>query len=423
MRYDVVIIGAGPAGNWAAGRLADAGLSVAVVEEHRQVGEPRFCTGILGVKAFEEYALPCRPIQRVLSSATIHSPRGRSARIGRETPQAYLMDRALFDQLLAERAAEAGASYWLGSRAEAIAIDPVGGVRVTIRRNERGATLRAEACLLATGSSRRLHAMTGLPAPAEFLDCVQAEYAATAPVGVEVFLGQSVAPGSFGWVAPVDERRVRVGVCVMGSALTYFHRLTTSPAMAGRLGEPLTPLRKRRVPIAPAASCVADRAMLVGDAAGQVKPLTGGGIYYSIRCADLAADTLIEAASTGDFSRRRLARYERAWRLAIGRDLAFGRYARRLLAWSSDRQFDALVGLCQTDEVQALIARSADFDAHHRFFVELFRLPPFWSLLAGGMARRRPEPPPVWAASLAEEGEGRDRHHVVTAASDSLAAM
>ncbi|HTP42157.1 MAG TPA: FAD-dependent oxidoreductase, partial [Nitrospiria bacterium] len=98
MRIDVVIIGAGPAGNWAAGRLAGAGLSVAVVEEHRQIGEPRFCTGILGAKAFDEFALPRGPIQRELCSAVIYSPLGRSARIGRETPQAYLMDRAVFDQ-------------------------------------------------------------------------------------------------------------------------------------------------------------------------------------------------------------------------------------------------------------------------------------------------------------------------------------
>jgi len=420
MRYDVVIIGAGPAGNWAAGRLAAAGLSVAVVEEHRQVGEPRFCTGILGAKAFEEYALPRGPIQRALSSATIYSPSGRSAWIGRETPQAYLMDRALFDQALAKRAAKSGAEYWLGCRAEQIAIDPR-DVRVTVRRDDRRAALRAEACLLATGSNHRLHAMIGLPAPAEFLDCVQAEYAAASLSEVELFVGRSVAPGSFGWAAPVDERRARVGVCVRGSALPYFNRLTASPALAGRLGGPLTPLRKRRVPIAPAAACVADRAMLVGDAAGQVKPLTGGGIYYSIRCADLAADALIDAAAAGDFSRRRLGRYERAWRHAIGRDLAFGRYARRLLAWSGDRQLDALIGLCRTDEVQRVIARSADFDAHHRFFIELFRLASFWTTLAGGGSRRRTDARlQAWGPPAGEE---RDHRDAVGAASDVPAAI
>jgi digeranylgeranylglycerophospholipid reductase len=423
MRYDVVIIGAGPAGNWAAGRMAAAGLSVAVVEEHRLVGEPRFCTGILGAKAFEDYALPRGPIQRALCSAMIHSPLGRSVRIGRETPQAYLMDRALFDQALAERAALSGAAYWLGCRAEQIAIDPR-GVRVTVRSDDHRATLRAEACLLATGSAHRLHTMIGLAPPAEFLDCVQAEYAAASLPEVEVFVGQSVAPGSFGWAVPVDDRRMRVGVCVVGSALSYFRRLTDSPALAGRLGEPLTPLRKRRVPIAPAASCVADRAMLVGDAAGQVKPLTGGGIYYSIRCADLAADALIGAATAGDFSRSRLGRYERAWRCAIGRDLAFGRFARRLLGWSGDHQFDALIELCQADEVQRIIARSADFDAHHRFFMELFRLTSFWSVMASGISRRRTAAPlPLWAASVGQGGEGRHAPRVAAKRTDSLAAM
>ena len=420
MRIDVVIIGAGPAGNWAAGRLAGAGLSVAVVEEHRQIGEPRFCTGILGAKAFDEFALPRGPIQRELCSAVIYSPLGRSARIGRETPQAYLMDRAVFDQALAKRAAQSGADYWLGCRAERISIEP-GGVRVTVRRDEGRAVLRANACLLATGSSHRLHAMTGLPSPTEFLDCVQAEFAASSLSEVELFVGRSVAPGSFGWAAPVDEGRARVGVCVTGSALTYFHRLTASPALADRLGEPLTPLRKRRVPISPAASCVGDRVMLVGDAAGQVKPLTGGGIYYSIRCADLAADALIDAGAAGDYSRSRLSRYERAWRRAIGRDLAFGRYARRLLAWIGDRQLDALIGLCQSDEVQRVVARSAEFDAHHRFFVELFKLASFWDVMNGSASRRRTVAPArAWAPSGGGELE---RYPAVSAASDSLAAM
>ncbi|MBI3622025.1 MAG: NAD(P)/FAD-dependent oxidoreductase [Nitrospirae bacterium] len=421
MRYDVVIIGAGPAGNWAAGRLAAAGLAVAVVEEHRVIGEPRFCTGILGARGFDEFDLPGQAVQRALSSATIYSPLGRSVRISRETPQAYLMDRAVFDQLLAQRAAKSGADYWLGWRAEAIAIDPH-DARVTIRDHAGSVTLRADACLLATGSSHRLHAMTGLAAPTEFLDCVQAEFAAGAWPEIELFVGRSVAPGSFGWAVPVDERRVRVGVCVVGAALPYFNRLLASPALAERVGGPLTPLRKRRVPVAPAARSVADRAMLVGDAAGQVKPLTGGGIYYSLRCADLAADALIEGASTGDFSRRGLLGYERAWRRAIGRDLAFGRYARRLLAWSGDRQIDALVGLCQRDEMQALIARSADFDAHHRLFVELFRSPAFWGVLSRGLSgRRRRAPAPAWAAGA---GEGFDREGaVVTAPSDSLAAL
>jgi len=420
MRADVVIVGAGPSGNWAAGRLAAAGLSVAVVEEHRRIGEPRFCTGILGAKAFDEFALPRAPIQRALSTAVVYSPAGRSARIGRETPQAYLMDRALFDQALAERAAHSGAAYWLGCRAERIAIEP-DGVRVTVRRDDEVIILRAEACLLATGSNHRLHGMIGLPAPGEFLDCVQAEYAVSALSEVELFVGRSVAPGSFGWAAPVDEGRARVGVCVMGSALAYFNRLTASPGLAGRLGEPLTPLRKRRVPISAAASCVGDRAMLVGDAAGQVKPLTGGGIYYSILCADLAADALIEAAAEGDYSRDRLSRYERAWRRAIGRDLAFGRYARRLLGWSGDRQLDALIDFCRTDEAQEVIARSAEFDAHHRFFVELFKLPSFWDALGGGTFRRMKAPPArAWAPSVTEE---RPRFPVVGAASDSLAAM
>jgi flavin-dependent dehydrogenase len=247
--------------------------------------------------------------------------------------------------------------------------------------------VRAECAILATGSNHRLHAMAGLPAPALYLDCIQAEFDAPGWDEVEVFVGQSVAPGSYGWAAPVDGGRVRVGVCVMGSGLPYFHRLAGSPQLAGRLGAQLTPVRKRRVPVAPVRRSAADRVLLVGDAAGQVKPLTGGGIYYSIVCADLAARAVASASAAGDFSARRLAGYERAWRREIGRDHAFGRYARQLLAWSSDEQIDRLVALCGRPELQAIIARTADFDAHHRFFAELFRQPAFWGVIARHVGR------------------------------------
>jgi geranylgeranyl reductase family protein len=407
MRYDAVIIGAGPAGNWAAGRLAAAGLSVVVIEEHRIVGEPRFCTGILGARAFDDYPLPRGAIQGAFRSATILSPLGRSVRVARAEPQAYIMDRARFDQLLADEAAGLGAHYRLGGRAERLEVDER-EVRVEIDRDGDRQTVRAECCLLATGSNHRLHAMAGLPAPALYLDCIQAEFAAPAWGEVEVFVGQSVAPGSYGWVAPIDAGRVRVGVCVMGSGLPYFHRLAASPRLAGRLGAQLTPVRKRRVPIAPVRRSAADRVLLVGDAAGQVKPLTGGGIYYSIVCADLAARAVASAASAGDFSARQLGGYDRDWRRAIGRDLAFGRYARQLLAWSSDEQIDRLVALCGRPELQAVIDRSADFDAHHRFFAELFRLPAFWGIItrrirrggAGEASHLRTEPAAAASAAL-----------------------
>ena len=82
--------------------------------------------------------------------------------------------------------------------------------------------------------------------------------------------------------------------------------------------------------------------MVVGDAAGQVKPTSGGGIYYGLLCADIAADTLHRALQEGDFSAGMLSRYERKWKKRLGRELKIGYWARRMFERLSDGQIDRI---------------------------------------------------------------------------------
>jgi flavin-dependent dehydrogenase len=120
------------------------------------------------------------------------------------------------------------------------------------------------------------------------------------------------------------------------------------------------------VPLKPLARTCGERVVVVGDAAGQVKPTTGGGIYYGLLCADIAAETLHQALESDDLSARSLARYEREWRSRLERELKIGRWARRLFERLDDHRLDQLFDIIKDNRIdEALLqAKDTSFDWH-----------------------------------------------------------
>jgi digeranylgeranylglycerophospholipid reductase len=416
-QYDVLIIGAGPAGCWSALRLARAGLRVAVIEEHLVIGRPRHCTGIIGREAFERFPLPTEAIQQRLASARFFSPQGDMVRVARKEPQAYVVDRAEFDLALARQAEKAGSKFYLGRRCVRLSTAEA-RLEATMQRDGRTETLQAPVGLLAAGCHYRLHSQVGLEPPSSFLDSTQAELEAEGFSEVEVYFGQTIAPRSFAWTVPVGPGRVRIGVTADSTSLAAFYRLLHHPSLHGRVRVTHPPsIRKRAIPIGIVARSYADRVLAVGDAAGQVKPTTGGGIYYSILCADLAANTLLRAFSVGDFSKRVLGSYQQAWRGAIGRDIRLGLFIRGQLSRCSDHQIVSLIRLCREPRVLELIHQEAVFDWHYGLILEFLKLPAFWKTLLGWPVRFDPgESDRSPRTTGWNQADGHEENHVADAA-------
>jgi flavin-dependent dehydrogenase len=129
------------------------------------------------------------------------------------------------------------------------------------------------------------------------------------------------------------------------------------------------------IPLKPLARTYSERMIVVGDAAGQVKPMTGGGIYYGLLCADIAADTLHQALTDEDFSAKRLSRYERAWRRKLGRELRTGYWARKLFERLSNRQIDRLFEIVKAGGIDEALLKAEDvsFDWHSRTLRQLLK--------------------------------------------------
>jgi geranylgeranyl reductase family protein len=370
MHYDVVVIGGGLTGNHAAYLLAKSGLKVLILEEHSEVGRPWFCTGIVGRKGFDRLDFPTEFFQRELHSASFFSPSGKRLRVARQDAQAYVLDRSRFDYYLAEMALKEGAELFSSTKCSGIEIHE-DHVRIKVIQGRSGQELKSEVCLLATGVNYALHDRLGLGRPSGFLDSAQVEAEGKGFDEVELYFGHEVSPSSFAWAVPVSSDRVRIGVTARANAGEYLKRLLTIPRIRERIYENGSQIARRVIPLGPIRKSYTERLMVIGDAAGQVKPTTGGGIYYGLLCSGIAAQVIQSAFACGNFGEEQFRIYEKQWKSKIGLELSVGLSARKLLSKCSDGQIDALIELGQEDRVLGLIKRYADFDWHKRLILIL----------------------------------------------------
>ena len=386
--HDLAIVGGGPAGLLTARRCAEAGLDVILLEEHAEIGEPTHCTGIISLQTAALAKIPNEIDLGRLQRARLVSPGGavcdvRWTGAGRE--EILVVDRARFDRGLAEQAMRAGAAIRTGARVDGI---DVGAQGVTLEAD--GGRVPARACVLACGVSYRLHRQLGFGLPAQVVHTAQVEVDAEPTEAVELYFGREVAPDGFLWAVPIrrgDRPGLKLGALARGDAGAYLSRFAERPKVWARLRSAPGRMIRRLLPLEPAPQTAGDRVLLVGDAGGFTKPTTGGGIYYSLLTASLAADTLIEGFQAGRLDAEFLARYESRWAAELGADLRVSSWLRQFLTRCRDAEIDGLVRALASDSMQAVIHRTATFNRHRDVILALLREPGIASLLLKSLFR------------------------------------
>ena len=317
--HDFLVVGSGPAGSRFARRAAEAGRDVLVFEQGA-VGEPLACSGHVSTDIWE--FTPDGAREALLQNEIY----GARFRLGGPDSDPYpfykdevvsnVIDRVGLDQWLAGAARDAGADLREHHTVTAVEEHP-DHVEVTVRGPDGIETHQARMVAGADGPRSKVRSEVGLPEPGELLHGVLGfEGAVDDGDFVDVHL---TVPGFFAWRIPRGAAGVEYGLAAEPGAEVgeWFDAFTDSygAATANRCSG--------LIPIGPPDSVTSRRAFLLGDAAAQTKPFTGGGIRYGMIAADHAAETIDPRRP------ETLAAYETAWRSDLGREIRLGAWIRR----------------------------------------------------------------------------------------------
>ncbi|AAM06269.1 TPA: NAD(P)/FAD-dependent oxidoreductase [Methanosarcina acetivorans] len=397
MKYDVVVVGAGPVGSTAARYAAMNGAKVLLLEEHSSIGSPVGCTGLLSTRAVEECEL--RPsdefVFNSVRGAFVHAPDGQCLPIDGKKTKAYVISRKNFDRTLAVMAVEEGVELSLKTRAVGLEkenFDAETGtkrngngkengnkknspVKLKVLRNGKPETISTSVVIGADGVKSRIASHAGLGKPARILPGIQIEapYTSDDSDFVELFPGSS-APGFFAWTVPLNEKVSRIGLALDSglagksgpggsSPLFYLEKLLCSnPHIKARYSDGMLDFVVGGIPVGPQGRTFSDGILLAGDAAGQAKPTSAGGVYTGAFAAKIAGKIAAEAALEGDNSARRLSEYDRLWRKGLEKELEIGMKIHDYMGKLEDNQLNELIGSLNTPSILNTITEYGDMD-------------------------------------------------------------
>ena len=365
--YDILVIGAGPIGSYLASRLAKEGFKVAIFEEDKEVGKNVICTGIIGKETFEKFNLPRESILNEIKSINFFSPAGAIFKYNPPHPLAYVVDREKFDKGLFQWAKKEGVETYLGNYVEEVKVTP----RFCEVKVSDGASFyekKAKVVILATGIKYKLHKKLGLTPPPSFLQGVQIETTLKNSLEeTEIYIGRKVSPGSFAWAVPLGDSRTRIGILAKSKGTSYLEKIIQTRFKERLLVEE-PQIRKKSIAYGLSRKTTGERVLAVGEAAGQVKTTTGGGIAYGLFCAEIAVKVLKDAFCRGRFGEKELRKYEKLWKSKLGKEIRIGDYARKIFGKFSDFQIEKVFKFVKGREgLVKLLEKNFDFEFHSKF--------------------------------------------------------
>ncbi len=356
--YDMLVIGGGPGGAYAAKTAAEKGLSVLMVEKRPAPGVPVRCAEGVGKELLREFMKPDeRWVAAEIERAHLIAPDGFKMELNPEKAGAevgYVLHRKVFDRELVWQAAAAGADIMVKTRACSPVMENGVVKGALLEYNGTVTEVKADLTIAADGVESKFSRWCGVNTTVplrEMETCAQ--YLMTGididPHATEFFTGNDVAPGGYVWIFPKGEKTANVGIGIGGDRggkpgirpKDYLDRFVQKHFPNGKTIE----LIAGGVSICrPLESTVADGLMIVGDAARVSDPITGGGIYAALYTGKTAADVGADAIAKGDVSKKNLMKYDETWRASyLGKALDRNYQIKEVFVKLNDDDLNAII--------------------------------------------------------------------------------
>jgi geranylgeranyl reductase family protein len=353
--YDVVVAGGSVAGLLSAREISSRGFSVLVIEEDYEIGTPEHCGGLVSIAGLEELGIiPFRKtFDHMMESAEIKSPNGKSFTINSKKQKVVEISRRELDKQIAFQAQKNGTEIKVRTSFQEI-------TNTGIRTNEEN--IDCKIFVDARGVSSLIHKdRTGILSSAQY-----EIYANWIKKGkVEVIFDQEKYPGFFAWVIPSDEGKGKVGVA--GKGINVSDTLNEILKEKGKYST----VRKIFAPIwikGPIEKFVDGKTVIVGDAAGQAKPTTAGGIFTSGMGGVFAGQAISKFLKTNEISH--LQEYQKRWTERFGKEFDRQLLARKILERIDNQTINKLFESI-TPEITNEISEKDDFDFHTSSIIKL----------------------------------------------------
>jgi len=370
--YDVVISGAGPAGAMAAQVLAKVGVKV-IAFDKAKLPWRKPCGGGVPEHIFSEGLLDYKELKRkdIIDKDTrnlfLRAPSGKELLI--DTPGETVVDRKVFDEYLREKAVEAGAEIQEQTSVRDLTRDQNGFINgVKIKTINGMSTVPTKIFIAADGVGSKLVVEGGLRKkwePSDYAICAVAiieGYIEPEPLSnsMQIYIDDNVAPNSYAWLFPMMNNRANIGIGVWKESgkrpMELLKRLVKQPFFEKKLDtSKFGYFWKSSYPIpiqGVKGRTYGDGIMGIGDSMGFVAPIIGEGIFSALLTGKLAAETAIEALELGDYSKKVLKKYQRAWaKFGLKEGYNFQRTMRDAIVDNINENFNSLIEWAYEDEM------------------------------------------------------------------------